>query len=893
MKNYLTGASLIAVSAALSTAAHAQVDQIVVTATKRVENAQDIPVAVQALGADNLEELRVDSFSDYLVQLPGVTAGGSGPGQNTIYIRGLASTTPNLTTAGVAGLAPNVALYLDEQPLSQPGRNLDVYAADLERVEVLPGPQGTLFGASSQAGTIRLITNKPRLGEFQASAQSGLSTTKGGEMSAKFEGMLNVPVTDKLALRIVGYIDDRGGYIDNVPGTRNASESARFRDASAIRANGVPVGAGRDGFQSPSQIADNVAADPTANAQAADLSGVTFLDADNANLVEKDFNDTRYTGFRGSALYEINNDWRVTVTHARQDLQSDGVFFTDPDLDEYEIQRYEEDRLEDDFNNTSWTVEGRIGALEALYTGAFTDRDTSQRVDYSDYLFAGQYLPYYICDGSVTYPSGAPAGTCQEPNLYVDSVTETHVFTHELRFNTPAEKRLRATAGAFYKDLRLDERNDYAYPGSLEADIFGQPVPGHPNNGFAPNFPFTTGYFSDAGPFPPGVIFRNDIRRTDKQFGFFGETSFELVPDRLTLTFGTRYYDIEVDFEGGANASFCNSYQADVNAFGTDISDIYNGDGEVTFRGTCDASRHITYTEGQTVADIQAIDPLLSENQATQIFNALSAPDTASTNGFIFKGNISWTPTDNLLFYATYSEGFRPGLLNRPGGAAGPNGFFVPFAIDTDEVTNYELGWKTQLFENQLQFNGNAFFVDGERLQTTIFDPSITNLFFSDNAANVEILGVEADVVYAPYALEGLTLTGAFSVLDTEIKEVLTPTDDVAAGGELAYAPNFQGNVRARYEWNVSSDYVAHVQSQVVYSGSSFSDIVEINKAKVNAWTTVSASAGLTGEQWSVEVFAENLGNTYGELANNFVYDRYRTTVLRPRTIGVRFGYVY
>ena len=877
MKQYLTGASLIAVSAMLSTAAQAQVDQIVVTATKRAENAQDIPVAVQALGSETLDDLRVDNFTDYLKQLPGVTAGGSGPGQSTIYIRGLASTTPNLTTAGVAGLAPNVALYLDEQPLAQPGRNLDVYAADLSRVEVLPGPQGTLFGASSQAGTIRLITNKPRLGEFQASASAGVSTTKGGEISTKFEGMMNVPVTDNLALRVVGYIDDAGGYIDNVAGTRNASASARFRPEGTVRANGVPVSAARAGFQST-----------------ADLSGVTFLDADNANLVEEDFNDTKYTGFRASALYEFNDDWRITVSHARQNLDSDGVFFADPDLGEYEIQRFEDDRLDDDFNNTSWTLEGRLGALEVLYTGAFTDRDTSQRVDYSDYLYVGQYLPYYICDGSVTYPGmAAPSGTCQAPNLYVDSVTETQVFTHELRFNTPSEKRIRATAGVFYSDLTLDERNDFTYPGSVLADVFGQPVAGHPNNGFAPNYPFMTGYISDAGPFPAEVIFRNDIRRTDKQLGFFGEASFELVPETLTLTFGTRYYDIEVDFEGSANASFCNSYQADANAFGTDISDIYNGDGQVTFRGTCDTSRHLTYTEGQSVADIMAVDPMLTTAQATQIFNALAAPDKASTDGFIFKGNLSWTPTDDLLFYATYSQGFRPGLLNRPGGATSGSGYTVPFAIDTDEVTNYELGWKMQLFENQLQFNGNAFFVEIERLQTTIFDPSITNLFFSDNAANAEILGVEGNVTYAPYSLEGLTLTGAFSVLDTKITEVLTPTNDVIVGGELAYAPNFQGNLRARYEWQVSPDLDAHVQSQVVYSGSSFSDIIEINKAKVNSWTAISASVGVSSQHWSFEVFGENLGNTYGELANNFVYDRHRTTVLRPRTIGVRLGYTY
>ena len=122
-------------------------EEITVTATRVEESLQDVPIAVSALGGDDIEELGITNFSDYVLQLPSVTAGGSGPGQNTIYIRGIASTTPNLTTAGVAGLAPNVAFYLDDQPLAQPGRNLDVYAADLQRIEVLSGPQGTLFGA--------------------------------------------------------------------------------------------------------------------------------------------------------------------------------------------------------------------------------------------------------------------------------------------------------------------------------------------------------------------------------------------------------------------------------------------------------------------------------------------------------------------------------------------------------------------------------------------------------------------------------------------------------------------------------------------------------------------------------------------------------------------------
>ena len=149
-KNQLHLAIALA-SSAVIIPAQAQIEEILVTSTKREESMQDVPVAVSALTEESLNQLGVSNFEDYLLQLPNVTAGGSGPGQNTIYIRGVASTTPGLTTAGVAGLAPNVALYLDEQPLAQPGRNLDVYAADMQRVEVLAGPQGTLFGASSQA----------------------------------------------------------------------------------------------------------------------------------------------------------------------------------------------------------------------------------------------------------------------------------------------------------------------------------------------------------------------------------------------------------------------------------------------------------------------------------------------------------------------------------------------------------------------------------------------------------------------------------------------------------------------------------------------------------------------------------------------------------------------
>ena len=210
---------------------HAQLEEVVVTATKQEASLQDVPVAVSALTEESLNQRGVSNFSDYLIELPNVSAGGAGPGQSTMYIRGVASTTPNLTTSGVAGLSPNVALYLDEQPMAQPGRNLDIYITDINRVEVLAGPQGTLFGASSQAGVVRLITNKPDPSGFYGRVQAGASTMTDGEANYNINAMVNIPVSDNFAIRGVVYTDEKGGYIDNVAGTRTAAESARFRPA--------------------------------------------------------------------------------------------------------------------------------------------------------------------------------------------------------------------------------------------------------------------------------------------------------------------------------------------------------------------------------------------------------------------------------------------------------------------------------------------------------------------------------------------------------------------------------------------------------------------------------------------------------------------------------------
>ncbi len=794
-RNALFSAVLIASSA------HGQIEEIIVTATKQSASTQDIPIAVSALNEESLDQLGVKNFTDYLVQLPGVTAGGSGPGQNTIYIRGVASTTPNITTSGVAGLAPNVALYLDEQPLSQPGRNLDVYAADINRVEVLKGPQGTLFGASSQAGTVRLITNKPDPSGFAAKVKLGTAFTQGGEPSNNVEAMVNAPISDTFTLRGVVYVDNQGGYIDNVAGTRSAEESARFE---------------ADGFQ-PNP----------------DFTNVEFIEANNSAKVEDDFNEVTYAGSRVTGLWEPSDDWSVMVAVTQQTLDSEGVFFQDPELDDLEIQRFEDDTLEDEFINTNWTVEGRLGELDIIYTGAFTDRESDQQVDYTDYLFVGQYLPYYICTTDVYGGGALPAGgTCQAPNLFVDSVVSTEVQTHELRFSSDQSEVARVTFGGFYSDLELHEDNQFTYPGS---ELLG-------DESFGPNFSALGSSARDKGVWAEGVIFRNDVTRTDKQVGLFAEVSVDFT-DQFSGTFGARWYDVEIDLKGSAAGSFGNKGATVDNNAGNNLDEIFSGDN-----------------------------------------------DKAETSGIISKVSFSWRPNDNQMYYFSWAEGYRPGFLNRPGGT-GNASYTVPFSFDTDEVTSHELGWKLDLLDGNLRLNGDIFYIEIENLQVGIFDASITNLFFADNAADAEVKGIEGEFIWLP-PMQGLTLSGGFSVLDTEVTESFV-TGFVQEGDDLAFAPHFQSNLQARYEWDLRLDetYTAHVMPHLSYSEEAVTDIVVPNRTEIDDWVLLGLTAGLSSDQWSAEMYIDNITDERAEISGNATFNRDRITVARPRTIGVRVSY--
>ncbi|MBT8097349.1 MAG: TonB-dependent receptor [Gammaproteobacteria bacterium] len=486
-------AVLIAIGTATAGApAAAEIEEITVTATKREESAQDIPITVQTLGEQSLEDLGITNFKDYIKSLPGVTSGGRGPGRNEVFIRGLSIGKLGLKAAGILQ-EPNVAFYLDEAPISIGGRNFDPYMTDMNRVEVLPGPQGTLFGASSQAGTVRLITNKPQFNDFSVGFDASIANTSGGELSNSLEGHVNIPlIDDKLAARVAMYNAKEGGYIDNIAGTKQIT-----------------------------------LANPSLSVLPAERAT-----AYNDDLAEDNFNDATYQGIRVGVKWAVNDEWDVLVQQFHQEIETEGVWDYDPALGELKSQSFSPDRGVDELDMTSWTVNGRLANLELVYTGAYVDRVVDAVQDYSGYADAGPFIPYYICE----YPGYA---VCGAPDLFVDSFFGVERTTHEFRVSTDPERRVRGILGVFTDDLTLIERGNWNYPDSA--------LQGFPQNG-----PITGATASDPNPRPPGVRFFNDFTRGKEELSFFGEVAFDIT-ETFTATVGARNYDLDISLNGSSN----------------------------------------------------------------------------------------------------------------------------------------------------------------------------------------------------------------------------------------------------------------------------------------------------------------------------------------------------
>jgi iron complex outermembrane receptor protein len=770
-----------------------KLDEVVVSALKRDESLQDVPLSIQAIGQQQLTNLKVETFDDYVKYLPNVAFQSSGPGFARPYMRGVASGE----NANHSGPLPSVGMYLDEQPITTIQGALDVQIYDIARVEVLAGPQGTLYGASSQAGTIRIITNKPDPSRFDAGFDVTGSTLE-GDLGYTGEGFVNIPLSDSVAVRIVGWTKDEPGYIDNVRSTR------------VFPTSGIAI--------------------------------------DNSDKVEDNYNDWQKHGARVALGIDLNDSWTLTPTVMYQKTTTNGTFGFDPLEGDLRVAHAKNEDSEDKFVQAALTLEGKIGSWDLTYAGAHLDRDDVTRSDYADYSFFYDTCCSY---GSSMYDND---GVLIDPTQYIVGGDKYKKTSHELRVSSPAENRWRVTLGAFtqkqehgiYQSYRVDDLfDDFEVPGN------------------------------------PDTLWLTDQQREDNDDALFGELTFDIT-EKFAVTGGIRFFEAENSLKGFFG-------------FGAGFS---SGTGEAACFAGSDPFRRAP---------------------------CVNLEKTTKEDGNTKRLNFTWKASDDVMLYATWSEGFRPGGINR-------RGTLPPYQADF--LTNYELGFKTELANNRVRINGAVFQQDWDDFQYSFLGAN--GLTEIRNAGQARIKGIEADILWR--LTDAFTLSTAFSIIDAKSTqdycgttydtgpnagEIVTDCDDplapvgtflqAPAGQMLPVQPKFKANAVARYEFAMAG-MDAHVQGAWVYSGSAWSDLRTDERELLGeqpAYDIVDFSFGVEKESWGLELFVKNLFDERAVLSRFTQCSEFKpfdpdnepapntvplcglqpyTVTTNPRTIGVTFS---
>ncbi|MCF8474072.1 MAG: TonB-dependent receptor [Emcibacter sp.] len=743
-------------------------EEIVVTSQKRESNLQDVSLSVQVLGNQQLEDLNVNAFDDYIQFLPTVSFQSSRPGVAQVYMRGISSGGDGVHS----GSMPSVGVYLDEQPITTINQVLDLHVYDVARIETLSGPQGTLFGANSQAGTMRILTNKPVLGETSGGFDVAVNTIKDGEMGYTLEGFANIPISDNAAIRLVAWHEKDGGYIDNIP------------------------------------------------------AEITYLGSgivvNNDALVEKNFNDTSTTGMRALLKIDLNDNWTITPGLTYQHQKSTGVFTHDPeDIGDLNSRTFYPTVYDEDWYQATLTVEGKVGDLDLVYAGAYLNRTVDSMYDYSgysEYLESFGYCYYYDASGD----------NCVDPSQHVTGDEKYTRQSHEFRLQTPQENKLRAIAGLFYQRQVHDFDLQWVVPAMNSEDSVVE-------NGH--------------------TTWQTKQIRIDRDYAAFGEVSYDIT-DKLTILGGARFYKYRNTLHG------------------------FNG-----WLKYCTGS----YIDGKFVQDDAGTPQYPCFD--TKILDGKNE-DTGQT----FKVNLSYTIDEDKMVYATFSQGFRPGGVNR---ARVPG---VP-GYKPDFVDNYELGWKTTWLDNRLRFNGAAYYVEWSDVQLGVLDFAVSPLTIIRNAGNSRTYGAEFDLVFA--ATNNLTLSFSGSYNDAKLTtpylktEIDEDTDEVTittlapVGTRMPYVPKVQFTAIARYEENIS-DFPTFFQAAYSYTGNSTNNLETSLVEDQAAYGILNLSAGVQKDNWTMSIFADNITDTRAVIARFYPgYPSEKDTTIgtnRPRTLGIRFG---
>jgi iron complex outermembrane receptor protein len=829
--------------------------EIIITATKREENLQNVPISVQAIGTRRLDQLNITNFEQYTKQLPSVSFQSAQPGVTVVYMRGVATGGDG----NHSGSLPSVGSYLDEQPITTIGGTLDVHIYDIARIESLAGPQGTLYGASSEAGTIRIITNKPELNVTAGRVDGEINTVDHGGVGGNLEGMINLPVADRIAFRASAFYQRDAGFIDNIHGSRTYYA---FTD-------------------------DRPSYDPPQD--------VPSLTVTNTGLEKKNFNDTTTYGGRAALKVDLNDNWTATPTFMYQKMKSNGVFFFDPKLGDLKIDRFRDDVRKDRFWQAAMTIQGKIANFDVTYAGAYMDRTTYTLSDYADYadaydqLYADYYGGAYGRGLGVFYYLDAAGNRTVNPQQFIIGTDHFKKMSQELRIASPSDKPFRVIAGLFYQRQSNLIHQDYKVDG-LGPDVSV--------NGL------------------PGTLWLTQQKRVDRDYAVFGEASFDITP-QITLTGGGRYYKFDntlIGFFGfgrnpgdGGDGPFSAFPRNAAGSNRTGVAGCFTASGQRLYDRDTD-----TYATDRTL-----LPPVVAGGPCTNLGDFVDGhvvPKRVKDTGFIHRLNATWKPRPGLMAYATWSRGFRPGGINRRGD--------VP-PYDADFLNNYELGWKTTFgpvrwngaIYHQV-WKKFQFSYLGQNSFTEIHNGKDANINGIETDVNYVGGGftLNAAAAYTDAKTKGNICGSSLDPTpDCSLSFITAPS-----GTRLPVTPKFKATATARYSWPAFGEAKAHVQGAVAYQSSAPAtlrtltvlsgvglDCTSLGFAvcnpnlwlgKIRAAATVDLFAGLDWPRYSLELYASNLFDKRNELSRGTNCGSCTRTLIvpgTPRTIGIRAGFKF
>ncbi|HZP67255.1 MAG TPA: TonB-dependent receptor [Rudaea sp.] len=745
-----------------------ELETLTVTAQKVEENPQNVPISLDVLTTDKLTEMNVSDISDWVKLLPSVSTSSSQgayqPGFGQVSMRGVESGS----NGNHSGPSPSVGIYLDEEPITTIVGSIDPHIYDIARIEALAGPQGTLYGASSEAGTLRIITNKPDPSAFSASVSVEGNTIDHGGSGYIAEGYVNVPITSWMALRAVGWSKQDAGYIDNVFGTRTY---------------------------------------PT--------SGITI---DNGRFARKDYNFADTRGARAALKIDLNENWSITPSVVGQGAHVNGIYAFDPHVGDLKVTHFFPEDSEDRWIQSALTVHGKIGNFDVVYAAAHLNRSDHYDQDYSDYSYWYDVKAGY---GAYIHDNN---GNLIDPSQHIHANDVYRKTSNELRVSSPRDQRFRFTVGAFAEVQSHDILQDYLI-NNLGSDLS------------------VTGW--------PNTIWLTRQVRNDNDSAVFGEMSYDIT-DQLTGTVGARFFHTEDSLKGffGFSAGYSSS------------------EGEAT-----------------------CINQIPFEGAPCTEFNK-----EIKESDHIVRGNLTYKLDDDKMLYATYSEGFRPGGINR-------RGTLPPYLADF--LDNYELGWKTEWLDHRLRWNGSIFEDKWKDFQFAVVGAN--GLTEIRNANQARIRGFESNLAWA--ATYNLVISGGVAVYNAALTQnycgVLdandNPITDCAAplapkGARLPITPHVKGDITARYNFNIDG-HESYVQAAAFGTGRRRSDLRTAENnilGDLPGYGTVDLSAGMTFTPWSLDFYLKNAFDNRGQIARyaecqvQICGDQTYIIPVQPRTIGIR-----